>query len=66
MEVKKINFIYYVQKNLIESVKPPFISITLGLIVGGIIIALSGGDPFAAIKGLIVGGFGSMHAITVT
>lgn len=66
MEVKKINFIYYVQKNLIESVKLPFMSITLGLIVGGIIIALSGGDPFAAIKGLIVGGFGSMHAITVT
>lgn len=66
MEDKKTNFVYYIQKNLIESIKLPFISIALGLIVGGIIIALSGGDPFAAIKGLIIGGFGSKHAITVT
>lgn len=66
MEAKKPNFIYYIQKNLFESLKLPFISITLGLIVGGIIIALSGGNPFAAIKGLIIGGFGTKHAITAT
>jgi len=65
METKRTSYSYYL-KNLLDTLKPPFISISFGLIVGGIVIALSGGNPIGAIRGLIIGGFGSMHAITAT
>ncbi|HHY70440.1 MAG TPA: ABC transporter permease, partial [Thermoanaerobacterales bacterium] len=66
MELKKTNFVFSIKKTMLESLKLPVISITLGLIVGGVIIAFSGSNPLVAIKGLAVGGFGSMHALTVT
>lgn len=49
-----------------ESLSIPLIAVAFGLFAGGIIIAASGGNPFTAVKGLVTGGFGSLHAITIT
>ena len=43
-----------------------FIAIIVGLITGGIIMAVSGHDPFAGIWGLIKGGYFSKYAIAST
>lgn len=44
----------------------PMIATFAGFVVGGIIIAANGHDPFSVIWGLISGGFGSPHALTTT
>src|SRR5258708_19123402 len=36
----------------------PVGSVIFAFIVGGIIVAVTGGDPFAAYQGLVCGGFG--------
>ena len=43
-----------------------FIAIVVGLIVGGIIMAITGHNPFAGIAGLIGGGYLSKYAIAST
>ena len=53
-------------KSTFERLRFPLIAIAVGLVVGGIVIALSGSNPFQGIWGLIKGGFGSMHALTTT
>ncbi len=51
---------------MLKSLKLPLISIIVGLLIGSIIIALSGFNPFDAISGLITGGFGTTYALTTT
>lgn len=51
---------------MLKSLKLPLISIIIGLLIGSIIIALSGFNPFDAISGLITGGFGTTYALTTT
>ncbi len=49
-----------------KSLTYPLFAICLGLIVGGIIMALTGSDPVKGIIGLIQGGFFSNYAIAST
>ena len=51
---------------MLNALKLPLISITIGLLVGAILMALSGFDPFSAMTGLVTGGFGSTYALTTT
>lgn len=53
-------------KHLLGAFKFPLISVVVGFLVGGVIIALSGSNGWAGVKGLITGGFGSKHALTTT
>ncbi len=53
-------------KNLLSALKFPAIAVVIGLVVGGAVIASSGSNPFQAIWGLLVGGFGTANAITTT
>jgi len=44
----------------------PFLAVLTAVVVGGIIIAIVGGDPFKAYFGLIEGAFGSPKALSET
>ncbi|MGL4345087.1 MAG: ABC transporter permease [Cellulosilyticaceae bacterium] len=50
----------------LKALKLPLIATLIGLFIGGIVIALSGFNPFEAIRGLLVGGFGSTYYLTTT
>jgi simple sugar transport system permease protein len=49
-----------------EALRFPVIAVALGLAVGGVIIWLSGSNPFKTLAGLASGGFGSSNALTTT
>ena len=49
-----------------EPLKHPIQAIVVGLILGGVIIGLSGFNPFEAIIGMFKGGFGSLYYLTTT
>lgn len=49
-----------------EPLKHPIQAIIVGLILGGVIIGLSGFNPFEAIIGMFKGGFGSLYYLTTT
>lgn len=51
---------------LLGAFKFPLISVAVGLLAGGVIMALSGVNGWEGVKGLISGGFGSAHALTTT
>ncbi len=51
---------------LLKSLTFPLIAIAAGLVVGGIIMAATGYNPFTGIAGLITGGFLSKYAIAST
>ncbi len=53
-------------RRLSGALRFPLISIAVGLLAGGVIIAASGHDGWQGVKGLIEGGFGSLHALTTT
>jgi ABC-type uncharacterized transport system permease subunit len=53
-------------KELLNSLLVPLLAIVTAIIIGGIIIALVGGDPFAAYLGLAEGSFGSAKALSET
>jgi len=42
----------------------PIVGIALGLLAGGVLIALSGVNPFTAYKAMLQGAFGSLHAFS--
>jgi simple sugar transport system permease protein len=44
----------------------PFLAVFTAIILGGIVIAVVGGNPFAAYSGLFEGAFGSVKAISET
>ncbi|MGL4736604.1 MAG: ABC transporter permease [Cellulosilyticaceae bacterium] len=50
----------------LKALKLPLIATLVGFFIGGIVIALSGFNPFEAIRGLLVGGFGSTYYLTTT
>lgn len=52
--------------NLYGSLKHPLQAIIAGLLLGGVIIGLSGFNPFEAIIGMFKGGFGSAYYLTTT
>jgi simple sugar transport system permease protein len=53
-------------KDVLNSLLVPFLAIVTAIIIGGIIIAVVGGDPFAAYLGLVQGAFGSAKALSET
>ncbi len=44
----------------------PLLAILTAVIVGGMVIAVAGGDPFAAYRGLVQGAFGTEKALSET
>lgn len=64
---KKPSLLLEILKNVINSpIWVPFLAILTAMIVGGVIIAMVGGDPFAAYVGLAQGAFGSFKALSET
>ena len=53
-------------KRVLNSMLVPLLAIFTALVIGGIIIWMVGGDPFAAYKGLWQGAFGSAKALSET
>lgn len=53
-------------KQLLNSLLVPLLAIVTAIVIGGIIIAIVGGDPFAAYLGLADGAFGSAKALSET
>lgn len=53
-------------KRLLLALRTPAIALFFGLLVGGVIIAWSGRNPFEGIAMLITGGFGSAFNLTST
>jgi ABC-type uncharacterized transport system permease subunit len=53
-------------KELLNSLLVPLLAIVTAIIIGGIIIAVVGGNPFAAYLGLAQGAFGSAKALSET
>ncbi len=53
-------------KSVLNSLMVPALAIVTATIVGGIVIAVVGGNPFAAYSGLLQGAFGSVKAISET
>lgn len=51
---------------MFKALKLPLIAVMVGLLIGAIVIALSGFNPLAAIQGLIMGGFGTTYSLTTT
>ncbi len=49
-----------------DAVLVPLLAVFTAIIIGGIVIAIVGGDPFAAYKGLFQGAFGSVKALSET
>lgn len=52
--------------NMFEALRLPVISIILGILIGGLVIALSGYNPFAAIIGMFKGGFQPGYYLATT
>jgi general nucleoside transport system permease protein len=52
--------------SLIKSVLVPILAVFTAVIVGGLVIAWAGGNPFAAFRGLAQGAFGSPKALSET
>lgn len=64
---KKPSLLLEILKNVINSpIWVPFLAILTAMIVGGVIIAMVGGNPFAAYIGLAQGAFGSFKALSET
>ncbi len=53
-------------KELLNSLLVPVLAILTAIIIGGFIIAMVGGNPFAAYLGLVQGAFGSANALSET
>jgi simple sugar transport system permease protein len=50
----------------LRSALVPFLAVITAVVVGGFVIAWSGGDPFKAFSGLLEGSFGSAKALSET
>lgn len=49
-----------------ESLLVPFLAVLTAVLIGGVVIAVAGGDPFLAYIGLVEGAFGSPRALSET
>lgn len=52
--------------SMLRSALVPFLAVITAVVVGGFVIAWSGGDPFRAFSGLLEGSFGSAKALSET
>ncbi len=52
--------------SVLDSLLIPLLAVITAVVIGGIIIAVVGGNPFAAYIGLIQGSFGSLKALSET
>ncbi len=53
-------------KDIFNALLVPVLAILTAVVIGGIIIAVVGGNPFAAYLGLVQGAFGSANALSET
>lgn len=53
-------------KGILNSLLVPVLAIITAVVIGGIVIAVVGGNPFAAYLGLVQGAFGSANALSET
>ncbi len=60
------NFFGKALRAIVDSALVPFLAIVTAIVLGGIIIAVVGGDPIAAYVGLFEGAFGSVNAWSET
>lgn len=65
-EKQKDSLARQILRSASEASLVPFLAILTAVILGGIIIQLSGGNPFMAYRGLIEGSFGSQRALSET
>jgi general nucleoside transport system permease protein len=59
-------FIKRLLSSSVDTLLIPLLAVITALIIGGIVIAVVGGNPFAAYLGLIQGAFGSLKALSET
>ena len=64
--MKQGNQIKNMLNKKMEHLALPLFAIFLGFVIGGLVIALSGYDPFATIGGILAGGFGSGYYLSAT
>ena len=65
-EKQSISLTRQILQSISDASLVPFLAILTAVVLGGIIIAFVGGDPFLAYRGLIEGSFGSTKAISET
>jgi ABC-type uncharacterized transport system permease subunit len=53
-------------RRAVNALLVPVLAVFTAMVVGGLVIASVGGDPFAAYAGLFEGGFGSLKALSET
>ena len=53
-------------RSTLNALLVPALAVFTSMIIGGLVIAIAGGNPFAAYAGLFQGSFGSIRAITET
>lgn len=53
-------------RGMAKSLTLPLFAIALGFLIGGLVIACSGYNPFSAIWGILAGGFGSGYYLSAT
>lgn len=53
-------------RSAVNALLVPVLAVLTAIVVGGVVIAAAGGNPFAAYAGLIQGSFGSARAISET
>jgi ABC-type uncharacterized transport system permease subunit len=63
---KQENPVLRILQSLGNQLMIPVLAVLSAVIVGGIVIAVAGGNPFAAYSGLIEGAFGSAKALSET
>jgi simple sugar transport system permease protein len=63
---KKVSPFNEFAKKSLRGMAVPSLAVLTAILVGGIVIALAGGDPFAAYVGLFEGAFGSASALSET
>jgi ABC-type uncharacterized transport system permease subunit len=63
---KKVSPFRDAMQKMLRGMAVPSLAVLTALVVGGIVIALTGGDPFSAYAGLFEGAFGSTRALSET
>ncbi len=53
-------------RSFVNAMLVPVLAVFTAMVVGGVVIALAGGDPFSAYLGLFEGAFGSANALSET
>ncbi len=62
----KIRFEKRLQRSRTAAILVPVLSLVLALVMGGILLALAGANPFATYKAMLLGAFGTRYAVSET